>query len=29
MNLPWHHRLWLRLCGYLRRQVELVTPMEP
>ena len=27
MNLPWHQRLWLRLCGCLRRQVEIVTPV--
>ena len=27
MNLPWRQRLWLRLCGYLRRQVEVVTPV--
>ena len=27
MNLPWYTRLWLRLCGYLRRQVEIVTPV--
>ena len=24
--LPWHQRLWFRLCGYLHRQVEVATP---